>query len=131
VFSIPYDPEMDGHELKKAIKTEDSPAFDHIDAADLLLWKVGPATKASINAHMLSRQIHIDPSRFNEPFIKQLDLTDEKVPLEPWKRLSNYWGLEPPTERIHVIVQAPNREYASDSNSTNMCQHYTSLTKLL
>jgi len=78
-----------GH-LKKAIKADQSPDFDDINAKNLTLWRVS---------------IPILPKKDR----KAISLADvsSKEELDEATKLSNIFDAELPEETIHIIVQLP------------------------
>lgn len=74
--------------LKKAIKEEKSPLFDHVPADNLAIWKVS---------------VPVDET-FEEN-LRNLNL-DDAQPLPPVKRLSGVFS-NIPEEHLHVVVRPP------------------------
>jgi Crinkler effector protein N-terminal domain len=75
--------------LRKAIKDEKRPAFDHIPADTLLLWKVSIPVNRSLHEN-----------------ISKLDFVDEGS-LLPVKRLSGVFSDQLENEHLHIVVRAP------------------------
>ncbi|KAG0296251.1 hypothetical protein BGZ98_001034 [Dissophora globulifera] len=80
-------------QLKKAIITENPSTFEHIDAKDLVLWKITiPITLANQN-----RPIHVTD------FVS----TTDEDPLQPTDDLSDVFEGTLPKKTIHIVVEQP------------------------
>ncbi|RIA83613.1 hypothetical protein C1645_785846 [Glomus cerebriforme] len=81
--------------LKDMIKEKQQPAFNHIHAAQLSLWKVSLPLDSSVNK-----------------VLKQLVLEDNITKgvqkLLPAKKLLSYFTDEPAKEHLHIIVESPS-----------------------
>lgn len=81
--------------LKDIIKEKQQPAFNHIRAAQLSLWKVSLPLDSNV-----------------DKVLKQLVLEDNITKgvqkLLPTKKLSSYFTDEPAEEHLHVIVEPPS-----------------------
>ena len=75
-------------DLRKLIKEEKRPAFDHVPADTLVLWKVSIA----INGNLAES---LDPDIINDD------------PLLPVNRLSKVFSDPPEDEHLHIVMQAP------------------------
>ncbi|PKY41674.1 hypothetical protein RhiirA4_539787 [Rhizophagus irregularis] len=89
-FSVKISRDEPVSELKKAIKAEKAPKFDHFLADKLKLWKV------SIPGDHLDDQL------------KNLKLNDSDE-LSAIKKISKYLPDSPAEEHIHVLVEPPSR----------------------
>jgi hypothetical protein len=78
--------------LRKAIKDEKRPAFDHVPADTLLLWKV-------------SILVNRNPTEN----LSKLDFVDENS-LLPVKKLSKIFSEKPEDEHLHIVVRVPPGE---------------------
>jgi hypothetical protein len=76
--------------LKQAIRKGKEPAFDHVPADTLVLWKVSIPTDSLVN---------------QDPRIRDLDKDHS---LLPTNRLSKVFSDALQEEHIHVVVRAPN-----------------------
>src|SRR6266550_5347518 len=79
--------------LKDAIKDEKRPAFDHIPADALVLWKVS----------VLARREDLEED------VKKLNL-DNKHSLWPVVKLSLLFSDQPVDDHLHIVVKAPTGE---------------------
>jgi hypothetical protein len=75
--------------LRKAIKDEKRPAFDHVPADTLLLWKVSIPVNRNLTENL-----------------SKLDFVDEGS-LLPVKRLSGVFSDQPEDEHLHIVVRVP------------------------
>src|SRR5258708_3115374 len=75
--------------LKKAIKEEKKPEFDHVAADSLDLWKVS-----------------IPDDRNLKENIGKLDFDDEQ-PLSPMAKLSKVFADAPEEMHLHIVVRVP------------------------
>ena len=75
--------------LKKAIKDEKKPAFDHIPTDNLTLWKVSYPVDGGLNGN-LSKLKFVD-----------------KESLSPVDRLSKVFSIVPKEAHLHIVVKAP------------------------
>ncbi|KIM72338.1 hypothetical protein PILCRDRAFT_742219 [Piloderma croceum F 1598] len=75
--------------LRKAIKDEKRPAFDHIPTDTLLLWKVSIPVNRNLTENL-----------------SKLDFVDESS-LLPVKRLSRVFLDQPEDEHLHIVVRVP------------------------
>ncbi|KIM79435.1 hypothetical protein PILCRDRAFT_74257 [Piloderma croceum F 1598] len=73
--------------LKKSIKDEKRPAFDHVPADTLLPWKVSIPVNRNLNENL-----------------SKLNFVDEDL-LLPVKRLSGVFSDQPEDEHLHIIVR--------------------------
>jgi hypothetical protein len=72
--------------LKKTIKDEKKPAFDHVPADTLVLWKVSIPVGGNFNQNL-----------------SELDFVDEQS-LSPVDELSEVFAESPAPKHVHVIV---------------------------
>ena len=79
--------------LKKVIKDENKRAFGHLDACDLVLWKVGELVDGTLEEKLL------DGGRGLE-----LELGLE---LDPLALLSEEFPSAPDVKRLHIVIKAP------------------------
>jgi hypothetical protein len=75
--------------LRDAIKDKKRPAFDHVPADTLLLWKVSILVNQNLTKN-----------------ISKLDFIDESS-LLPVKRLSKVFSDQPEDEHLHIVVRVP------------------------
>ena len=75
--------------LKKAIKEEKCPLFNHVTADTLDLWNVSVPVQELSETHL-----H--------------DLQPEHAPLVPVKRLGGLYPKAPLEEHLHIIVRPPD-----------------------
>lgn len=75
--------------LKKAIKAEKSPLFDHVAADNLVLWKVSVPVDANLEASLA-----------------ELSFVEEES-LLPVERLSKTFSDAPVDGHLHIVVQRP------------------------
>jgi hypothetical protein len=76
--------------LRKAIKDEKEHAFQHVDADNLILWKVSIPVNRSLTENLST-----------------LDFVDEGS-LLPVKRLSGVFSDQPEDEHLHIVVRVPS-----------------------
>jgi hypothetical protein len=88
-FSIEIASTKNVSALKQVIRKEKEPAFDHIPANTLVLWRV------SIPADSLVKQ---DP--------RTLDLIEDQS-LSPLEELSEVFSASLPRKHIHIVVRVP------------------------
>ena len=74
-------------DLRKLIKEEKRPAFDHVPADTLVLWKVSIAVNGNLAESL-------DPDIINDD------------PLLPVNRLSKVFSDPPEDKHLHIIMQA-------------------------
>ena len=112
VFPIQIEKDRTICNIKAKIKDENKHALRGIDAKSLVLWMVS-------NFHWFTLVQRSDILQVDKP----LDSTDEEslrylVPqddcaefqkLVSWKPISGYWTLQPPRDRLHVVVQLPSK----------------------
>jgi hypothetical protein len=75
--------------LRKAIKDEKRPAFDHVPADTLLLWQVSIPVNRNLTENL-----------------SKLDFVDDRS-LLPVKRLSGVFSDQPEDEHLHIVVRVP------------------------
>ena len=78
--------------LRKAIKDEKRPAFDHVPTDALLLWKVSIPVNRNLTEN-LSKLLFVDEGS-----------------LLPVERLSKVFADQPEDEHLHIVVQVPPGE---------------------
>ncbi|KAF8924810.1 hypothetical protein BGZ47_003681, partial [Haplosporangium gracile] len=81
-------------DLKKLIKTEQTPAFDDITVDQLNLWCVS---------------IPDDDDDDDVPILLEAVSTKDKKKLKATRELSEVFTEKPPKSTIHVIVQRPSQ----------------------
>ena len=87
--------------LRKAIKDEKRPTFDHVPADTLLLWKVSIPVIQNLTENL-----------------SKLDFVDESS-LLPVKRLSKVFSEQPEDEHLHIVVRVPPGELDNVSHESN------------
>jgi hypothetical protein len=89
VFTIEIEGTKNVSALKEAIKDKMRPAFDHVPAHILVLWKVCVAVDGSLNENL-----------------SDLDLRSEQ-PLRPLDELSEVFLDRLARKHLHILVQRP------------------------
>ena len=88
IFSVEIQKSKTVSTLKDAIKDKKRPAFDHVPADTLVLWKVSIAVNGNLAENL-------DPDIINDD------------PLLPVNRLSKVFSDPPEDGHLHIVVQAP------------------------
>src|SRR5258705_41801 len=78
--------------LKDVIKVKKRPAFDHVPADTLILWKVSIPVNRNLTENL-----------------SKLDFIDENS-LLPVKKLSKIFSDQPEDEHLHIVVRVPPGE---------------------
>jgi hypothetical protein len=85
--------------LKKAIKEEKSPDFDHIPADSLVLWNASIPYNPSLTDNVDT--LHLDDDGLPQ-------VSDELIQsLLPVRKLSNIFSRPPIEEHVHIMVKPP------------------------
>jgi hypothetical protein len=95
VFPVEVEPTKTVGTLKKTIKDEKRPEFDHIAADKLDLWTVAILLDGSLNKHL-----------------KNLEL-DEGGALLGWEELSEHFPGGPAKKCLHVVMRPPAGKLAA------------------
>src|SRR2546421_13042629 len=88
-FEVDIEKDKSVSHLKKVIKAEKAPEFDHFPADRLKLWKV---------------EIRDD----QDDLLSNLTLNDRDELLAT-RDIGDYWTEKPPKRHIHVIVKLPRK----------------------
>jgi hypothetical protein len=95
-FKVVIEKDKDINDLKKAIKEENTPAFDHVAAQDLVLWRVNiPISEKSTFELLKSNKADIEE-----------DLMGVKIRY-PMTEIGEEFGVQPLKKHIHILITRP------------------------
>ncbi|KAF8325636.1 uncharacterized protein EI90DRAFT_3072322 [Cantharellus anzutake] len=110
VFVMDVSPRALVSHLRRAIKSEKSHQLDHLDADQLVLWKLSPPIPTGVTeAEATTFNQRIKAIEFPNPARSEaLEGNGPVQVLSPAQKISRYWQDGPEESDLHLIVQVPH-----------------------
>ncbi|KAF8334873.1 uncharacterized protein EI90DRAFT_3048672 [Cantharellus anzutake] len=110
VFVMDVSPRALVSHLRRAIKSEKSHQMDHLDADQLVLWKLSPPIPTGVTeAEVAAFNQWIKAIEFPDPARREaLEGNGPVQVLSPAQKISRYWQEGPEESYLHLVVQVPH-----------------------